>query len=153
MRITGTPKPAPTSGRRRLRRFAEAEVGTTLVGSPSHSQWRSVAGGLRSGSLSSARRTSASDRFEIAVRTFAWQIKQPFCGDGIRDAAEACDDGNLDDGDGCDSECGLPNAQNLSAEGSSSGGGCAVSPRPPQRWPEFVWAAVILLMFRRRRER
>jgi len=31
----------------------------------------------------------------------------PPCGDGVVDAGEACDDGNLVDGDGCDSNCTL----------------------------------------------
>ena len=31
----------------------------------------------------------------------------PICGDGLQEADEACDDGNLDDGDGCDRECAL----------------------------------------------
>ena len=30
---------------------------------------------------------------------------QPFCGNGIVDDIEDCDDGNTNDGDGCDSEC------------------------------------------------
>lgn len=29
----------------------------------------------------------------------------PRCGDGVLDKAESCDDGNIDDGDGCASEC------------------------------------------------
>lgn len=31
----------------------------------------------------------------------------PFCGDGVRDANEACDDGNTNDGDGCSATCTL----------------------------------------------
>ncbi|HWU87652.1 MAG TPA: DUF4215 domain-containing protein, partial [Kofleriaceae bacterium] len=27
------------------------------------------------------------------------------CGNGVREPSEACDDGNLIDGDGCDSDC------------------------------------------------
>jgi len=27
------------------------------------------------------------------------------CGDGIQDPGETCDDGNLEDGDGCDADC------------------------------------------------
>jgi cysteine-rich repeat protein len=30
------------------------------------------------------------------------------CGNGLRDEGEECDDGNLNDGDGCDAECRLP---------------------------------------------
>jgi cysteine-rich repeat protein len=33
--------------------------------------------------------------------------RQQACGDRIRDAAEECDDGNTDDGDGCDAACDL----------------------------------------------
>ena len=52
------------------------------------------------------------------ARTPAWQRKEgkskcftPVCGDGFREAvkglAEACDDGNSDDGDGCSGECSI----------------------------------------------
>jgi cysteine-rich repeat protein len=32
-------------------------------------------------------------------------LPQPRCGDGIVDEGEECDDGNLEDGDGCTSQC------------------------------------------------
>lgn len=34
-------------------------------------------------------------------------LRQPACGDSIRDAEEPCDDGNINDGDGCDPDCQL----------------------------------------------
>ena len=36
---------------------------------------------------------------------------EPECGDGIRVSIEACDDGNLINGDGCDSSCQLEGPQ------------------------------------------
>jgi cysteine-rich repeat protein len=36
-------------------------------------------------------------------------FEQPRCGDGVLDANELCDDGNANDGDGCESDCKLPN--------------------------------------------
>ena len=33
--------------------------------------------------------------------------RRPLCGDDTRLAAEACDDGNVDDGDGCSAGCAL----------------------------------------------
>lgn len=33
------------------------------------------------------------------------EVDAPFCGDGFVDADEACDDGNVEDGDGCSSAC------------------------------------------------
>jgi cysteine-rich repeat protein len=35
------------------------------------------------------------------------QMRQQACGDAIRDAGEECDDGNINDGDGCDPDCNL----------------------------------------------
>lgn len=35
------------------------------------------------------------------------------CGDGMRSALEACDDGNLQDGDGCSADCELEEAADL----------------------------------------
>jgi cysteine-rich repeat protein len=37
--------------------------------------------------------------------------RQPACGDAIRDSHEACDDGNINDGDGCDPDCGVESSE------------------------------------------
>lgn len=37
------------------------------------------------------------------------------CGDGVVESIEACDDGNLTDGDGCDSACGRESGWDCSA--------------------------------------
>lgn len=52
--------------------------------------------------------------FEITAEsitpTVNWLVNSPscrgsFCGDGVLDAGEACDDGNIIDGDGCSASC------------------------------------------------
>jgi cysteine-rich repeat protein len=43
----------------------------------------------------------------------------PVCGDGIADPPEECDDGNLDDGDGCTGQC----TEEYCGDGSVNGGG------------------------------
>jgi len=45
---------------------------------------------------------SNSDSDSDACRT---DCKNPYCGDGVIDAGEFCDDGNTADGDGCSSTC------------------------------------------------
>ena len=45
---------------------------------------------------------SASD---FGSYTLELAARQRACGDSIRDSDEACDDGNINDGDGCDPEC------------------------------------------------
>lgn len=58
------------------------------------------------------------------------------CGDGIREGAEICDDGNKIDGDGCSSECKVESGWTCTptspsrCHNSGSGGGEPV-PRPP----------------------
>ena len=60
--------------------------------------------------------TLAAGRYEIEVAGFAGRAlpdyvlnvtfpEPPVCGDGVIDAGEACDDGNLVNGDGCDATC------------------------------------------------
>ena len=41
----------------------------------------------------------------------------PVCGDGLRVDPEACDDGNLEPGDGCDAECGVEPPPDVSGSG------------------------------------
>jgi len=38
-------------------------------------------------------------------RICLFKISEPYCGDGILDKGEECDDGNNVDGDGCDADC------------------------------------------------
>lgn len=40
-----------------------------------------------------------------AIDNLVFEGEQPFCGDGILDPGEECDDGNNIDGDGCDANC------------------------------------------------
>jgi cysteine-rich repeat protein len=42
---------------------------------------------------------------------------QHFCGDGILDAGEECDDGNTDNGDGCSSECEIEEEEHYCGDG------------------------------------
>lgn len=89
---------------------------------------------------------SVSDGPEVSVVTFDWLLKAPVCGDGIRDASEGCDDGNLEDGDGCNSDCGV-----IPEPGSGSGGGCSVGGGRP--WIDsFAFLALLLLGLSRRRK-
>jgi cysteine-rich repeat protein len=46
----------------------------------------------------------ATDAGEYVLEVHTHQV---FCGDALREETEACDDGNTDDGDGCDSACDL----------------------------------------------
>ena len=49
----------------------------------------------------------------FSARTYvqdAVQCPQSVCGNGMREAGEQCDDGNLIDGDGCDHTCGTETA-------------------------------------------
>ena len=69
----------------------------------------------------------------------------PFCGDGITDAGEACDDGNAVDGDGCDVNCTLTgcgngiqtlgeqcdDANQVAGDGCSET--CAIENQPPAK--------------------
>ena len=66
------------------------------------------------------------------------------CGNGVLDVDEVCDDGNLDDGDGCGESCTLKNEWR-------GGGGCAVSwdsDGGNQGWPLSL---LLLPLIRRRR--
>jgi cysteine-rich repeat protein len=62
---------------------------------------------------------SASDSGNYTLEVHSRQV---VCGDGIRDDAEECDDHNLVDDDGCDSDCNLepsesePNNQRVSSD-------------------------------------
>lgn len=47
------------------------------------------------------------------------EVYEPYCGNGVLDEGEACDDGNTENGDGCDNEC----------QTEASGGGSASSVR------------------------
>ncbi|MCA9655323.1 MAG: DUF4215 domain-containing protein [Myxococcales bacterium] len=49
----------------------------------------------------------------------------PGCGDGVVDAGEECDDGNVFDGDGCSSQCLMEGTDDgdPSSSGDDSGGG------------------------------
>lgn len=50
---------------------------------------------------------NAASESDVGAYELELATRQPACGDGIRDSHEACDDGNINDGDGCDPDCGL----------------------------------------------
>lgn len=68
------------------------------------------------------------------------------CGNGILDAAEACDDGNLDRGDGCSRFCTLENDWR-------GGGGCAAKGDSDGRGLRWLWSLLLLSLIRRRKVR
>ena len=47
------------------------------------------------------------DGAALGPYVLSWRVEVPRCGDGVRRGAEACDDGNTADGDGCDASCQL----------------------------------------------
>lgn len=49
---------------------------------------------------------------------------EPICGDGTIDPGEECDDGNISDGDGCQSMCVLPSCGDGIED--PGGDGCSV---------------------------
>jgi cysteine-rich repeat protein len=57
----------------------------------------------------------ASGSYELDIRT-----RSIVCGDGLRDAPEACDDGNLKNGDGCSSACLLESKETASNDTAAS---------------------------------
>ncbi|MEM6558192.1 MAG: hypothetical protein AAF605_00270 [Myxococcota bacterium] len=97
-----------------------------------------------------------SDTIADACRT---DCREAFCGDGVQDSNESCDDGNAIDGDGCDSSCGISEADDDGADddspqddsetggGSDDDSGCAATGSAP-----FAWLVVAgLTLVRRRR--
>lgn len=64
---------------------------------------------------------------------------EPICGDGIVDDAfgEACDDGNLTDGDGCDASCQIE----IEPQGTANdtGGGCILNPASSTSLLPYAW--------------
>jgi cysteine-rich repeat protein len=50
---------------------------------------------------------NAASESDVGEYELELAARQPACGDAIRDSHEACDDGNINDGDGCDPDCGL----------------------------------------------
>lgn len=50
--------------------------------------------------------SAAAGEFLLSVA-----LRQPACGDAIRDSHEQCDDGNINDGDGCDPDCVLESSE------------------------------------------
>ncbi|MFW2390532.1 MAG: DUF4215 domain-containing protein [Polyangiales bacterium] len=67
------------------------------------------------------------------------------CGNGVPNDDEACDDGNLDDGDGCSRSCALENNWR-------GGGGCAVDRRSDSGGPEWFLSLLLLPLVRRRKK-
>lgn len=123
---------------------------------------------------------SVSDGPEVSVVTFEWTVAAPFCGDDVLDDGEQCDDGNMNDGDGCSAMCeieeaipdgglpdagvpdsgvpdaGLPDGSVDGADGgigSDGGGGCNVRRSRAPLDASFVWFFLTLaLLSVRRRE-
>lgn len=80
--------------------------GTTSGGSAGESGSAGEAGDASNGGTSNAGGTSGAGGTSNAGGTCGDNCPvDEACGDGERDAAEACDDGNIVDGDGCDSFC------------------------------------------------
>lgn len=50
---------------------------------------------------------SGATPLDFGTYSLQTAFRQLACGDGIRDEEEACDDGNIKDGDGCDPDCNL----------------------------------------------
>lgn len=77
-----------------------------------------------------------------AFELFARSRPENVCGDGAWDAAEACEDGNRADGDGCDANCQVepseqePNQEQLQANEFSKPFYAEISPASDEDWVE-----------------
>jgi cysteine-rich repeat protein len=72
----------------------------------------------------------------------------PGCGNGVTEAAEVCDDGNITDGDGCSSTC--EDESDGGGEGGTDPGGCCSTGSRPEG--AIALGLIVLgLVFRRRR--
>ncbi len=92
---------------------------------------------------------------DVCIVVPAQGTGEPSCGNGAVDANEACDDGNVTDGDGCsatcESETGGGGSGNTDDEGVTDAGCCSVGSGPAS---SFVLAfCTIGLVLRRRRRR
>jgi cysteine-rich repeat protein len=85
---------------------------------------------------------------------FGQLIAFPVCGNGVQEQAEACDDGNTDNGDGCSSSCQEEDGGGAETE---SGGGCAMTVSAPgaASWAAGLWLIVLFapLIFAARAKR
>ncbi len=52
------------------------------------------------------------------------------CGNGVREGTEVCDDGNITNGDGCESSCLLTNGEECTVDGQCDSGNCDNSTNP-----------------------
>ena len=102
---------------------------------------------------------SASDGPEVSVASFEWTVAASLCGNGGIDDGEECDDGNMDDDDGCSAMCQIEPAPTAgggrdldgASEPSASSGGCNVKAgATPIHAPLLGFLALLLLRRRRR---
>jgi len=59
---------------------------------------------------------SADDSSYFTMEKTCWNI--PYCGDGVIDSGEECDDGNNIDGDGCSAECEIEEQEPFCGDGN-----------------------------------
>ncbi|MCA9551131.1 MAG: DUF4215 domain-containing protein [Myxococcales bacterium] len=55
----------------------------------------------------------------VGPYVLVYSVRKPACGDGMREGVEACDDGNLVDGDGCNGVCEVELSGTLAAPGGA----------------------------------
>jgi cysteine-rich repeat protein len=68
---------------------------------------------------------------DVCVVATAQPAPGPACGNGTMDAGEACDDGNVVDGDGCSASCAEePGGGDGDGDGQEPGGCCSTGTRP-----------------------
>lgn len=80
---------------------------------------------------------------DIAPDACRTDCSLPFCGDGVRDSDETCDDGNLDDGDGCSAQC---ETETDTIPVSGENGGCALEKSEKPVWYHVWWAVLLFLI-------
>jgi cysteine-rich repeat protein len=73
----------------------------------------------------------------------------PNCGNGVVDGDEACDDGNVSDGDGCSAVCETEDGDGGDGDGKADGGCCGIGTHP--EGPLVLSLLTLGLIVRRRR--
>lgn len=73
----------------------------------------------------SGRQGKTPSRFQLSIVS-----RQAACGDGIRSRHERCDDGNINDGDGCDPDCNLESDED-EPQNDTAAGANPLAPNEP----------------------